>query len=196
MSGRAGKAAQRRPHRHPTVWSKPARAKEPSHAQPLFRAAAPAAALIVSLATAAAGTAAAAHPAQAAGGRAPLVLLTGDRVAGGPGLVAGHTVSVLSASGRGVLTSSLMTLGLGARTYLVPAAALPYLGRGLDASLFEVAALRAAGRADWLPVTLRYHGRPSALPGVTITHAAARTAGGYLTGASAARFQWPFPLDG
>jgi hypothetical protein len=102
--------------------------------------------------------------------------------------VTGHTVAVLSAPGNDALTSAMMALSLGARTYLVPAAALPYLGRGLDPSLFDLTALQGAERGGRLPVTLHYHGGLPALPGVTITHAAAGTAAGYLTGSSAARF--------
>ena len=71
--------------------------------------------------------------------------------------------------------------------------ALPYVGRGLDPSLFSVAdlaRLSAAGTAGdgMLPVTVTYHGARPALPGVTIASASAGVATGYLTAASARTF--------
>jgi hypothetical protein len=81
----------------------------------------------------------------------------------------------------------LLTLGIGGRTYELPATALPYLNNGLDPALFDVAAL--AGRpADALPVTIAYHGALPSLPGVTVTRSGGGTADGYLTPASAREF--------
>ncbi len=70
----------------------------------------------------------------------------------------------------------------------IPADALPYLGRGLDPSLFSVAALQRAESGGRLPVQLAFTGRRPALPGVTITRSGPRSADGYLTAASAIRF--------
>ena len=70
----------------------------------------------------------------------------------------------------------------------VPVDALPFLGRGLDPGLFSVAALQRAEHGGRLPVRVSYRGRVPSLPGVTITHAAAGEAEGYLTARSALRF--------
>ncbi|HEY3907699.1 MAG TPA: S8 family serine peptidase [Streptosporangiaceae bacterium] len=86
---------------------------------------------------------------------------------------------------------SLVTMRRGGRSYAVPAAALPYLGHGLDPSLFDVRAVaRAEGETTGrLPVSIRYQGRrPAPLPGITITSAGPGSAEGYLTGVSAKRF--------
>jgi hypothetical protein len=69
--------------------------------------------------------------------------------------------------------------------YAIPDAALAFLGRGLDLSLFNVAALPGDGR---LPVRIGYTGRVPHLPGITITSAAGGLASGYLTAASAPAF--------
>jgi hypothetical protein len=146
--------------------------------------------LLASLAAPLAGPATAAagspHPAQAA--TTPLVLLTGGRVLASPAGPGPDAVTVLPAPGRSTLASSLVTMRFGTRSYLIPAAALPYLGRGLDPSLFDLTALRQAEAGGRLPVTLHYRGRAPALPGVTITRTGPGTAAGYLTSRSAERF--------
>ena len=119
---------------------------------------------------------------------APLVLLTGDRVLASPTASGANVITILSAARGGALAGSLVAMRFGARSFLVPAAALPYLGRGLDPSLFDLSALRHAEHGGRLPVTLHYRGRVPAMPGVTITRAGPGTAAGYLTGPSAARF--------
>jgi len=93
-----------------------------------------------------------------------------------------------------------VTVGLsaGGRTYELPFTALPFLGRGLDPSLFDLTALRGREPAGRIPVRVRYRGEAvPRLPGVTITVAgrtgadstgAGRTAAGYLTASSAAEF--------
>ena len=110
---------------------------------------------------AAAGPAARVVPAAARGGvpptTAPLTLLNGDRVltrSAPTGIRVGAVPRVLGSS----LAASLMTLRQGTRTLLIPWAAIPYLGRGLDLRLFDVAALHRAERDGRLPVTLRYRG--------------------------------------
>jgi hypothetical protein len=150
----------------------------------------PAAAMTAARGPAGAGAAAAAGAVRApAGGvaqTAALLLINGDRVLAGPsGGV--HGAAVLSAPG-GVLAGSLAMLRFGAESLLVPIAALPYLGHGLDPRLFDVAALASAERGGRLPVTLRYQGGRPALPGVTITRASAGSAQGYLTVSSAPLF--------
>jgi len=81
----------------------------------------------------------------------------------------------------------LAALRLGGQDYAIPPAALPYLGRGLDLSLFSVGALERAEHDGRVPVTLHYRGRLRPVPGVTVTRARAGTATGYLTAGSAAR---------
>jgi len=125
--------------------------------------------------------------AASATGTAPLTLINGDRVLVGSATGGPHTAAVLPGRGSSLATS-LMTLRLGAKVFLVPWAALPYLGRGLDPRLFEVSALRHAERDGRLPVTVRYRGHVPALPGITLTRSAAGIAEGYLTAGSARVF--------
>ncbi len=101
----------------------------------------------------------------------------------------GRTVGRVLPAPGGSPVQSLMTLTVGASSYAFPAAALPYLGRGLSPDLFQLGALLRTERAGKLPVRLSYRGRRvPAVPGVTVTHASAGTAEGYLTQASAVRF--------
>src|SRR6185437_15995142 len=102
-----------------------------------------------------------------------LLLINGDRL-----LINGRSTAV-SPAGHG-FSAALTELRIAGRQYAIPDVALPYLGRGLDLSLFDVAA--QPGGAT-LPVRITYSGRTPRLPGVTITHAAAGTATGYLTAA-------------
>jgi hypothetical protein len=104
-----------------------------------------------------------------------LVLINGGRLAGG----------VVLPPRRGA--GALLTLRANG-TYLIPAVAVPYLGHGLDPSLFDVAALRRAERGGRLPVQVTYRGRRPVLPGVRITQADGGTAEGYLTASSAPAF--------
>jgi len=69
-------------------------------------------------------------PAQAAA--TPLVLLTGDRVLASMAAPGANAITILSAPHGSALAGSLVAMRFGARSFLVPAAALPYLGRGLD----------------------------------------------------------------
>ena len=120
------------------------------------------------------------------GAAAPLLVINGDRVlvSRGGGV---HAATIQRAPG-GVLAGSLAMLRFGARSFLVPVAALPYLGHGLDPRLFDVSALVRAEHGGRLPVALRYQGRLPALPGVTVTRAGTGTAQGYLTASSAPLF--------
>src|SRR5215472_4141748 len=121
-----------------------------------------------------------------------LTLITGERVLtvsspGGP-----HMVSVLDAPGYRQ-AAALAALRMGGRYFVIPFDAMPYLGRGLDLSLFDLASLRHAERGGRLPLTLRYRGGPHPVPGITVTHTtetrtAAGVAHGYTTHVSAAKF--------
>jgi hypothetical protein len=119
-------------------------------------------------------------------GATSLLLINGDRIL--VGQVGNARATAIESTPRGVLQGSLVTLRVGSRVFLVPMAALPYLGNGLDPGLFDVAALARAEHDGRLPVTLRYQGGVPALPGVTLTRAAAGTAQGYLTASSAPVF--------
>jgi len=118
---------------------------------------------------------------------APLTLINGDRVLVSSGPGGTRAAGVLRGAG-GSPATSLMTLRLGTRVFLVPWAALPYFGRGLDPGLFELSALRHAERGGRLPVQISYRGHLPALPGITVTRSADGTAAGYLTAASATVF--------
>jgi len=119
----------------------------------------------------------------------PVLLINGFRLAllAGPG---GQQVTALippdpPPSGAG---AAILTMGQPGHLSEVPADALPFLGRGLDPALFSLAALRRAEHGGALPVRVSYRGPVPSLPGVTITHAAAGTADGFVTARSAARF--------
>ncbi|WP_370348069.1 hypothetical protein [Catenulispora sp. EB89] len=74
--------------------------------------------------------------------------------------------------------------------YLVPAEAVPFAGRLLDLSLFDVTRLAATAPNGQVPVSLAFRAgvTPSAPAGVTLTAVAGQTATGYLTPASGAAF--------
>jgi hypothetical protein len=157
-----------------------------------------AAVLSVSLGTSAAGAlaqagdrvpAASAGAATAAGSGlgAALTLVTGDRVVASSSPTGPQTVAVWPAAGTGQATS-VAELRAGGQGFVIPEVALPYLGHGLDLSLFDVSALAQAEQGGRLPVTLHYRGRLPAVPGIIVTAAGAGTAQGYLTLASAAQF--------
>jgi hypothetical protein len=121
-----------------------------------------------------------------AAGRTVLTLPAGGRALASRGPDGPGSVTLLS-PGRGRRPGGLTALRLGGQEYAIPQAALPYLGRGLDLSLFNVAALERAEHGGRVPVTLHYRGRLGTVPGVTVTRAGAGTAAGYLTAGSAAR---------
>ena len=128
---------------------------------------------------------AAAAPARAA---APttVTLITGDVVRVGTG--ARPSVSVLPRARTGA-AGSFRTVRSGTSVRVIPALALPYLGRELDPALFDVTALAAAHDAR-VPVRIAF--RPGAahhaVPGVTVTSTTGNVAAGYLTPGSARRF--------
>jgi hypothetical protein len=84
--------------------------------------------------------------------------------------------------------TSLLTLRVGNRVQEMSALALPYLGRGLDPSLFALGSLERAESSGRLPVQVSFSGRAPALPGITVTRTGPSSEQGYLTAASAARF--------
>src|SRR5581483_1322169 len=132
-------------------------------------------------ATAAPAAAGAAVPDAAPGAAAsgPLLLVNGDAVTApqrGPG--------VITPFGHG-LAGSVLRLSVAGKSYAIPAAAVPYLGRGMTPSLFEMSLLARRERAGRLPVEVGYTGRVPQLPGITITSSGDGIADGYLTAASA-----------
>ncbi len=164
----------------------------------LLRIAALAAALPVLLGAATAGTALArpttaarvdpaAPRAGAPSATAALTLINGDRLLTGSDGKGRRSSVVLKAPGSG-LSTSLVTLRSGSRELVIPWAALPYLGRGIDPRLFEVGALQRAERDGRLPITVRYTGHRPALPGVTVTSRVPGLEQGYLTASSARAF--------
>ncbi len=111
-------------------------------------------------------------------------------------LINGDRLDVRSIAGRSqeialepnAARGGLLSLRLAGSTYEIPTDALPYLGRGLDPSLFSLTALARAERAGRLPVTISFGRKRPALPGVTITRSGHGTAAGYLSAASARVF--------
>ena len=115
------------------------------------------------------------------------VLINGDQVVV-PASGGGPARGMITPSAGGGLAGSLVSLSLGGQTYVIPAAALPYLDHGLDPSLFDVATLIGEESGGKLPVQVAYQGRRPALPGVTITQSGGGIAHGYLTASSAKAF--------
>ena len=161
------------PRPRPSCWPRehPGRPLRPR------RAPAPARAAGASLRS---GAATAARPAAAR----PLVLINGDRLLIRTTPRGGRVIALSPAPGAGPLSS----LNLGQRSETIPADAQPYLGHGLDASLFDLRALQRAETGGNLPVQVTFAGRRPALPGVRITRWGRGTARGYLTASSARLF--------
>ena len=114
-----------------------------------------------------------------------ITLATGDRIA--VTTAAGKT----SYSPLGNATAGFHEFQApGGDEYLIPASAQPFLGRGLDESLFDVTALVRNGDAARIPVNLSFApgSTPAAPAGVTLTSVTGQTAAGYLTPDSAAAF--------
>jgi hypothetical protein len=109
------------------------------------------------------------------------LLINGDRLEV-TGSKAKHVAVVPTGSG---FASSVLDLCFAGKTYTIPDAALPFLGRGLDLSLFDVNALPGNGT---LPVWIAFRGAIPRLPGVTITRVAGGVAQGHLTAAGAKAF--------
>jgi hypothetical protein len=150
--------------------------------------------LVLGLAATGAGSAWAAPPRPAAATSA-----TAAQPATVVPLITGDVVRMTTAAGRPALSvaardhsgvaGSFRTVRADGDTYVLPAAALPYLGRGLDKALFDVTQLARAG-GDRVPVRLTYQTgaahRP--IPGVTITGNNGATADGYIDRAGARLF--------
>ena len=107
-----------------------------------------------------------------------ILLLNGDR------LIIDGTSTDVKLAGSG-FAAAVTELRLAGRQYAVPDAALPFLGHGLDLSLFDTAA-RPGGST--LAVRITYSGAVPRLPGVTIARAAGGVATGYLTASGAVTF--------
>ena len=122
------------------------------------------------------------RPAVSAG---PVTLIDGSRVL--PATGAGRAGAILPAGHRDQ-PAAVTSFTIGGRGYVIPAAAVPYLGRGLAASLFDVSALRRTEHQGRLPVAVSFRGTLPSLPGIQITRAGRGTASGYLTSSSATRF--------
>src|SRR5580700_8449614 len=107
-----------------------------------------------------------------------ILLLNGDRM-----IIDGKSTDFeLAGSG---FAAAVTELRLAGREYVVPDVALPFLGHGLDLSLFDTAALPGGGT---LGVRITYSGAVPRLPGVKIARAAGGVATGYLTAAGAVTF--------
>jgi hypothetical protein len=119
----------------------------------------------------------------------PVLLLNGDvavpqAVPSGPPACA-FTINFAPVPGA---SGQVQTLRVAGKTFVIPVAAAPYLGRGLDPSLFDLAALSRIEAGGRLPVDMAFSGGLPKLPGVTVTHPGAGTAQGYLTRAGAEAF--------
>jgi hypothetical protein len=112
-----------------------------------------------------------------------VLMLNGDRLLVRPAEGRALTTLIPAPLGRAVLT-----LRLAGATYQIPVDALPYIGHGLDPSLFNLALLERAESAGRLPVQLNFAGAEHSLPGIKITGRSGRAATGYLTASSAKVF--------
>lgn len=122
-----------------------------------------------------------AAPAPTADEAASALLINGDSLTDADGKVSVRQPPGTDGEG------SVLSLNLAGQRYVVPVEALPYLGRGLDPDLFDVATLTKESGNE-LPVTVTYLGGVPSLPGVTITKASGGVAQGYLTAESAEVF--------
>jgi hypothetical protein len=122
----------------------------------------------------------------AGSGAAAVVLPTGDRLVVHTGAQAG--VGIQRDAGA---SDAFATFDIGGDHYVVPSEAAPYLGHGLDLSLFDTTKLAAAPSPQGhIPVVLRFTDgvTPTAPAGVTFTSVSGQTATGYLTPASGHAF--------
>ncbi|HET9894233.1 MAG TPA: hypothetical protein VFQ44_04815 [Streptosporangiaceae bacterium] len=81
-----------------------------------------------------------------------------------------------------------LTLRIAGTTYDVPVDALPYLGRGLDPSLFNRALLERLETGGKLEVKISFNGQRPSLPGVRVKRWGGTTATGFVTASSAKVF--------
>src|SRR5215470_18909695 len=77
------------------------------------------------------GTAAGAGAAAGNSRPRPVTLIHGDQLLAGAEPGGGMSHELIAGTARGV-GAALVSMTLGGRTYVIPADALPYLGRGLD----------------------------------------------------------------
>lgn len=119
-----------------------------------------------------------------AGGASQVLMLNGDRLIVRPAPRGGGLAALIPAP----FGKAVITLHVNGATYDIPADALPYLGRALDPSLFNLAMLERAEPAGRLPVRLSFAGAQRAIPGITVTRSSGRAATGYLTASSARAF--------
>jgi hypothetical protein len=115
----------------------------------------------VAVATAAIATSASVPTGAASPGGAPtratvtrFTLVTGEQILQRTDAAGRESVEVAGAGG-----SPLLTYRLGSASYVVPAAAVPFLSGGLDPALFDTARLRGTEIAGQVPVLVRWHGR-------------------------------------
>jgi hypothetical protein len=120
-----------------------------------------------------------------------VTLLTGQKVTVVAG-DSGHTTYAVQPSGAADDGFVSWQLGPAGDHYVIPVDALPYLGKGLDRSLFDVTTLSHRGLVGnaRIPVDLAFTAGtvPTSLPGVTLTSVRGASAQGYLTPASSAAF--------
>jgi hypothetical protein len=116
-----------------------------------------------------------------------VLLVNGDRLVVGADRGGPHSVTVLP-GGPGGLAGSVQAIDVRGQVYEIPAAAVPFLGRGLDPGLFQLSALERLEAGGRLLVRLSYRGHLPTLPGVRITGSGRGAAEGYLTAASARKF--------
>ena len=112
-----------------------------------------------------------------------MLLINGDRLALRR-LAGAGVVKLIPAPDGG----PVVTLHIKSSSYEFPVYALPYLGHGLDPSLFNLTLLQRLESGGRLPVRLTFTGARHALPGITVTSSSGQTASGYLTAASARAF--------
>src|ERR1022692_1286016 len=138
-----------------------------------------------------AGQSATAADRAASADSAPLInsvlLINGDRVQVTSAHGAPH-IAMVAPAASGTQARSMLIWGVGGRTYVIPAAVLPYVGSSLNLSLFDLPALQRLEKDGRLPLRISFRGHLPELPGVRITRFGASTAQGYLTAASARLF--------
>jgi hypothetical protein len=132
-----------------------------------------------------------AQPAVPAGGvgSSVVTLVTGDRIVVTTDAAGRRTTAPLPPATSAPATGGYVTVDTGADEYIVPVAALPYVGSTLDQSLFDVSRLAASGSPAASRLRVQGSGATvPALPGLRLAPVAPREAGGVLTAAGGAAF--------
>jgi hypothetical protein len=114
---------------------------------------------------------------------ARVLLITGDQLA-----IRSQGRRRLIAAQSANRADPMVSMRHGSSITELPAAALPYVGRGLSPALFQLSTLEKAESGGRLPVRVTFSGSLPSLPGVTITQSGAGSATGYLTAAGARAF--------